>query len=211
MDSSTVQIGNNAQEASLKSRRIGRVLIVLLWLLLGLTILSSLLRVVEIGAPSIYHDPDDTAGAWEALVLLITIVVFIIWMYRLHSDLRALFEDYLITPRAAMERLLVPLYNLWGLWNIFATLADHLKREGGALAQLGSSLRGWLLWLYLAGILSNVLSRAAFGGIFDDNPSVAVGLALAAGAATVLARLVWLQMARIITRALYQLSKREIA
>jgi len=50
-------------------------------------------------------------------------------MYRLHLDLSNIFPGYPLSPGGSLARLNIPLYNIWGIWNTFATIADHFKRE----------------------------------------------------------------------------------
>jgi hypothetical protein len=122
-------------------------------------------------------------------------------MYKLHGDLKALFKPYSITPGAALAELMIPIYNLWGVWDVFATMADQFKSRGGRLAESGAALRFWLPLLYIGWLGGQILNRVvAIQSRDDRQPSVT--LVLVSTAVEVFLWYVWLEMAREITEAI---------
>lgn len=191
----------------LKSQRIGRGFIGLLWLGLGLAAFSLFLSFMKVATTSVYYGTlEEMVSYAGALFGWGRFVVLLLWVYWLHSDLGALFEEYPIASGEALGRLLFPIVNIWGVWNVFATLADRLKREGSALAHLGTSLRSWLLWLYVAWGVDAVLMVAAIGQPFKQpfyaRQGIAAIFSLAAPAVGLFQAVVYLQMARIIHSAI---------
>jgi hypothetical protein len=83
----------------------------------------------------------------------IGIVVFFIWVYRVHVDLGNLYPGYSITPRRAIARILVPIYNIWGFTRLLGTFESRLRQEEGRLAELGAKLRSARNWLIVAGVV----------------------------------------------------------
>ncbi|QLE51233.1 DUF4328 domain-containing protein [Nostoc sp. C057] len=150
---------------SLKSASIGRLLVRLLWVLLGFGVASTLLSLLQLIAKPLYQ----LLASLDALISIVTllfsltsIIVFMIWLYRLHADLRDIFKEYPITPGGAIARFLIPIYSLWGIANTLSTFADRFKGEGEDLTRLSEQVRSLIGPLYGCMIGSNLLNRLAF-------------------------------------------------
>ena len=186
----------------LKSKGAGQKLITLLWIGLALSALSLVFSLLEVSASSIYYTYLELIDGLVALfilpIALVIIILFLIWMYRLHFDLSNIFPGYPISPGGSLARLIIPIYNIWGIWNTFATIADHFKREPEPrITHAGESLHFWLPLLYIALIASNITGRLALRGVFSGG-DVAPILFLAEAISNVVVIVVWLQMTRII-------------
>ncbi|MEH1938780.1 MAG: DUF4328 domain-containing protein [Nostoc sp.] len=150
--------------SSLKSAGVGRLLVRLLWVVLGFGIVSTLLSLLEVIAKPVYRllaSLDGLVSIVSFFINLISIVVFMIWLYRLHADLRNLFKEYPITPGGAIARFLIPIYSFWGIANTLSTFADRFKVEGGDLTSLSEEVRSLIGPLYGFMIGSNILNRIA--------------------------------------------------
>ena len=197
----------------LKSKGIGQKLITLLWVGLALSAVSLAFSLLEVSASSIYYANLELIDGLVALfilpITLVIIILFLIWMYRLHFDLSNIFPGYPISPGGALARLIIPIYNIWGIWNTFATIAEHFKREAEpGVTHAGESLRFWLPLFYIAIIASNITGRLALRGTFSSG-DVAPILFLAQAISDVFLSVVWLQMARIIFSGTNNLDKRK--
>ncbi|MCX9086636.1 MAG: HEAT repeat domain-containing protein [Candidatus Methanoperedens sp.] len=191
----------------LKSEGAGRTLIALLWVEFGLSIipflfiLSAFLSPIAVTEPAIYSTQLVFFFELQALLSIalyyIILIIFLQWMYRLHSDLPILFSRYPISPMGALGRLIIPFYSTWGIWNTFGTLADRLKLEAGDMARWGSSLRSWLPWLYITIFASSILNRLTY----SSNEKVSPGLLLLTAIVDICLFFVWLQMAITIRNA----------
>ncbi|HYP26392.1 MAG TPA: DUF4328 domain-containing protein [Blastocatellia bacterium] len=190
---------------TLKSESIGNILIAFLWTGLGVSVLSLLFSLSEFLAPDFYTQLailDAVNVLIQALITVITIILFLVWMYQLHADLKVLFNPYPVSSGEAMAQLIIPFYNLWGIWNVFATLADRLKSKGGQLAGAGSALRFWLPLLYVAGIASRILNRIVLNqSLMDAEQGASTTLILVTVGVDLFLSIIWLQMARIIVEA----------
>ncbi|MBN3879203.1 MULTISPECIES: DUF4328 domain-containing protein [unclassified Nostoc] len=157
---------NNFNAASsLKSASVGRLLVRLLWVLLGFGIASTLLSLLEVIAKPLYQllaSLDALISVVTLLFSLISIIVFLIWLYRLHADLKNIFKEYPITPGGAIARFLIPIYSLWGIANTLSTFADRFKLEGGELTRLSEEVRMSIGPLYGFMMGSNFVNRIAF-------------------------------------------------
>jgi hypothetical protein len=92
-------------------------------------------------------------------VALISIVLFLVWLYRLHVDLKVLFNDYPITPGGAVARFIIPIYSIWGIWNTLSTFAKRFNQEGGESAKCAEYLNPTIGGFYSLTITSNMLNR----------------------------------------------------
>ncbi|MCX6831942.1 MAG: DUF4328 domain-containing protein [candidate division Zixibacteria bacterium] len=97
---------------------------------------------------------------------LISLVIALVWMYRVHKDLDKLYPGYAISPGQAIARLLIPIFNFWGIWSVFAALSGKLRREVGKVQELGSTIYILLIALYIGfvcDIVFYVLGRTSQG------------------------------------------------
>ncbi|WP_392479160.1 DUF4328 domain-containing protein [Nostoc sp. C110] len=150
---------------SLKSAGVGRLLVRLLWVLLGFGVASTLLSLLQVIAKPLYEllaSLDALLSIVTLLFSLISIIVFMIWLYRLHADLKDIFKEYPITPGGAIARFLIPIYSLWGIANTLSTFADRFKGEGEDLTRLSEQVRSLIGPLYGCMIGSNLVNRLAF-------------------------------------------------
>lgn len=154
---------NNFNAAiSLKSAGVGRLLVRLLWVLLGFGVASTLLSLLALIAQPVYQllaSLDGLVSIVSLFISLISIIVFLIWLYRLHADLRNIFNEYPITPGGAIARFLIPIYSIWGIYNTLSTFAEKFKLEGGNLERLSEQVRSLIGPLYGFMIGRNVLNR----------------------------------------------------
>ncbi|MBE8998714.1 DUF4328 domain-containing protein [Nostoc sp. LEGE 12447] len=150
---------------SLKSAGVGRLLVRLLWVLLGFGVASTVLSLLQVIAKPLYGllaSLDALLSIVTLLFSLISIIVFMIWLYRLHADLKDIFKEYPITPVGAIARFLIPIYSLWGIANTLSTFADRFKGEGEDLTRLSEQVRSLIGPLYGCMIGSNLVNRLAF-------------------------------------------------
>lgn len=133
----------------LKSERVGRVLLWLLRIAVPFNSLLTIPTLTEITLPT--TPPIITAlehllsVPWIAIpfgcVYLGIILLSMEWLYHLHKDLHQYYGSYPITSWKAVIRLIVPIYNIWGIWNTLMTIARHFKVEGGRLRRHGLFLQ----------------------------------------------------------------------
>jgi hypothetical protein len=135
-------------------------------------------------------------GFW---VLLIAIMVFALWIYRLHEDLVKRFQGYPTTPRRAMAQCFIPFYNFWGLPPTFRTLAGRLKSEDGQLAVDGKALDKWTQW-FTSAIGAEVLLAVRRQLLVD--PAILDGtlFSLLNSAVELFLAIVWLRITLIVSR-----------
>ncbi|MDZ8188923.1 MAG: DUF4328 domain-containing protein [Nostoc sp. ChiSLP02] len=149
---------------SMKSVGVGKLLVRLLWVVLGIGLVSTVFSLLDVVAQPLYRLLallDGMVSIVAFIVSLVSGVVFLIWLHRLHADLKNLFHEYPITPGGAIARFIIPIYSLWGIANTLSTFADRFKGEGGDLTSLSEKVRGLIAPLYTFMIGSNFVNRIA--------------------------------------------------
>jgi len=164
-----------------------------------------LIRYLVIAIDSLWN-PLEITSIW---IYRVTVVITLVWLHRLHASLRTTFSGYPIQPWGAVARFIIPFYSLWGIWNIFATLANRLESQQGDLLRFGTSLRRWLLWFYLSMIGSNLLNQIY---LFQYRRALVENFSpwffVAKNGAALLFAIVWLQIVRLSNKAIANLMAR---
>jgi hypothetical protein len=128
----------------------------------------------------------------------------VIWLYFLHRVLKWTFKSYPIRPWGAVARYAIPLYKIWGIWNIFSTLANHLiNDQEEAITHQGRVLKRWIPRLYvgivlsiLVGITSIILSVNV-----DETDHISWWFYVVSNAISLGCSVLYLQVVRISHRA----------
>ena len=225
-DSVEVSHNNSKAKATNVPKRISQVLMGSLWLriafdslfviyglvwatsyyiynLLGVAdatgFLVYLIRYLFVAVDSLWN-PLEIISIW---IYRLTVGITLVWLYRLHASLKTIFSGYPIRPWGAVIRFIIPFYSLWGIWNIFETLANRLKAQEGDLVRLGTSVRRWLLWFYVSMIGSNLLNQIY---LFEYRKGLEGNLSpwffVAKNSAALLLAVAWLQIVRLISKAM---------
>lgn len=164
-------------------------------------ILAYLIRTLFVAVDSLWN-PLEFITVW---VDRIAILIILVWLYCLHASLKNIFSGYPITPWGAIARIAIPFYSFWGIWNIFATLANYLKSQEGELARRGASLLRWLPWLYLSLITSNLLNQIYWLQVrHASQDDYSPWFFVVKNGASLFLSIVWLQIVRIISKAISQ-------
>ncbi|TAE55119.1 MAG: hypothetical protein EAZ76_03265 [Nostocales cyanobacterium] len=93
---------------------------------------------------------------WDILKIIqsslerVIYLILIIWVYRLHITIIKINNNYPITPGKAVISFSIPLYNLWGVWNVLSNLSSYLDRQHREIASTGRKIKKYLPWLYLS-------------------------------------------------------------
>ncbi|MFD2656311.1 hypothetical protein [Gracilibacillus thailandensis] len=93
---------------------------------------------------------------------LITVVFYLVWIHKVHQDLKMFHSQYPITPGGALARILIPFYNIYGLWNVFSTMRNYFKEYSSTLkfAQIMTTLIPFYYILHWAtNVLNQLVSR----------------------------------------------------
>jgi hypothetical protein len=176
------------------------------------------ISLLEVTTPSAYNQlstvgnllliPADILGWIEP-------VIFFVWIHLIHADLRDVLGYYPITPGGAVVRYLVPIYNVWGIWNTLSTFANTFQHEGGNLTRMAEKVRSLIPWLYLFMTIYLVSIFLAVTSIIGKtvNPTIGVSplLLVFVAAISLGGTIVDLLLVLTMTQAIAQKAKRENA
>jgi len=147
-----------------KSVGTGKFLFILLWvgiLLSFLLGLCSLVYAIDLDWYLEYVANFEIGiSILSIFFLIVTFGLFFIWIFRVHRDFKQISNSYPVSPRAALARILIPIYNLVGLWTLYRDMAHFLiERESKELRSQGWKLKSMIPYYYFPFLLSNVLNR----------------------------------------------------
>jgi len=141
--------------------------------------------------------PSDFLGLTDILVLLVTSVVVLRWIYRASVNAHAMAPDLTITPGWAVGWYFVPIANLWKPFQAMKEiwLGSHYGAnwEGGS----ATDLLNWWWGLY---ILDSMLGNASWR-LTDRAPQLSAELGLVDGIITIPLSLILIRIMRQITEA----------
>jgi hypothetical protein len=171
-----------------------------LWLRLILAAVSCGFSLIELILPPLYAMLmvlDGIVALVVVFVNLTTLILALIWLFKLHEDLKQFYPDYPIGPGGALARFMIPFYNIWGIWNTLTTLAGRFKGENDPkIKESGSSIQSWVPILYVIGAISSVLGRILFRQVLENPETISPVLLLATTAVDVGLAYVLLELGR---------------
>jgi len=120
-------------DAKLKSETVGKLLHLLLWP--GLV-----LSVYDIGSTSVFgaatawyidnlYPIDGFLSICNYVLYILTAIVFLVWLYRLHMDLNALYPSLTRSPGIVLASFIVPFWNFFGIARTFHIVGQTYRHE----------------------------------------------------------------------------------
>ncbi|AYC29981.1 hypothetical protein [Paenisporosarcina cavernae] len=116
----------------LKSLDTGNILKIFLWA----AIILSLSIFVTTLIYSLWYDfylkielVDMFLESVFSILLLMMIIIYLVWIFNVHQDLKELIPSYPISPWGAIRRITIPFYNIYGLWAVYSTLKGYLSYD----------------------------------------------------------------------------------
>ncbi|MEO1375229.1 MAG: hypothetical protein AAFW70_13100 [Cyanobacteria bacterium J06635_10] len=97
--------------------------------------------------------------SWSLIELISSVssIIFAIWIYRIHVDLKNLFPDYPITPGGALVRIMIPFYNIiWVFSSMTSTFTDFFTFTRKELKKLTK----WVFYSFLLSLILIIILRS---------------------------------------------------
>jgi hypothetical protein len=130
----------------LKSEMVSGILKIMLWALVSLTVFSLVATVIFMIDSGFYLDSIDLINNFfesvSNVLYFIIIVIYLIWIYRVHMDLNALFRSYPRSPGAAIACSLIPFYSFYGLPSTYLMIGQHFQHETNGVEKQGRRISG---------------------------------------------------------------------
>jgi len=195
-------MSNEANSASLISGKTANLLLQTLKAMIGLSCVSVFFSVLNMILPHVYENlvaVDAVISIGAFVINVSVIIIFLVWMFKLHKDFANIYGNYPITPGTALARLMVPFYNLWGIWNVYSTMAKQFISEAKTKG-FGQKVQSLIPLIYIAGIISNILNRLSLKVAFNQNmqDSTAAVIFLAVAVADLVLVLIWFNIAQAV-------------
>jgi hypothetical protein len=170
-----------------------------------LSLVFTVIRVISPAAYLSFESADNFLSPLKWGLFFVVVVLFVMWVYRVHIDLRSVSKRYPISPGDSLAQILIPIYNIWGFWDIFTTLSAELRLAGEVLEGYGSDLHFWLILFYVIGFLSRfaaqIIVRQASASEDGASPKlIMIGIAL-----QMILAFIWLAMTGTISKAIKSL------
>lgn len=143
----------------LRSSQLGNTLKKFLWLDLGLTglLIINIIVIHFAGWKDSIITYDSIVSFIYGINVLTYSIIFLVWLYKVHKDLHDLCPPYPISPGGALARVLIPFYNLYGMWNVFSTMAKEFKNHL-SLQETGARLAKYIPYYYLLYLVTTILN-----------------------------------------------------
>lgn len=160
-----------------KSERTGKFLFLLLLVGLIGSSLSFVCSTIHAWNEDYYFDYiewiDVSLSLFTLGIALLSVIFFLIWIFRVHRDFRDITTDYPITPGGALRRIMIPLYNIVGMWSVYSSMARYLVKQDDESMKHGQKLMGLIPFYYFGQMVYNGLNRAM---VRNDNPPISLEL-----------------------------------
>lgn len=141
----------------------GKYLFVFLIVGLASSGISLLFSLVEAWDESFYvdyvRDLDVAVGIFTSITAMMATILFLVWIFRVHKEYKQISSDYPITPGGALCRILIPFYNIVGLWTIYSTMSRFLIQYDADVEKHGKRLRMIIPFYYFSHLIYSVVSR----------------------------------------------------
>lgn len=95
----------------------------------------------------------------SSVLYYIAAVIYLIWIYCVHLDMKALFPSFARSPGKSLACILIPVYNLFGIPSIYRMIGRWYLEDTDGAKKEGRWICGLALPLLLFMMLSNGLGR----------------------------------------------------
>ena len=104
-------------------------------------------------------DLDIAVGIFTSIAAIIATILFLGWIYRVHKEYKEISPDYPVTPGGALCRIMIPFYNIVGLWTIYSNMSRFLIQYDTSVENHGKRLRMFIPYYYFSHMIYSVLNR----------------------------------------------------
>jgi hypothetical protein len=123
----------------------------------GLLIFTMAIIIIQF---LIQQTEPDTKPATIAFLKMITsgtmVISLIAWwvfqyvaVFRIHTYFQRIHQKYPISAWGAVARIAIPLYKIWGIWNLFSTMGNYFVGGSGKIHSAGKAVKTLIPFLYL--------------------------------------------------------------
>lgn len=188
----------------MKSLKFGDLLVPFLITCLFLDLIfvfNSVIAVISLDLYVNYFSDFDWFLSYVYLFLLIFLfVLYLNWLYKVHLHIRSVDASYPITPLKSVLSFVIPIYNIYGIWNVLSRISGLLISFGGNKEKNGQKIAGYLPWCYGLFFFRYILNYYIFK--YPENVSQ-LGIVLS-NVADTLFTLIWLLIIKSIISGIFE-------
>jgi hypothetical protein len=148
------------------------------------------------------YSVDNFIQIFANVLYYIVLVLYLIWIYRVHMDLNRLFPLYPRSPGMALACNLIPFFSFYGIPSVYSQIG-HAFQGQPSTSRAGSQIRGLAGPLIILLIASNLTNRL----VGNQNDPTVAGL-LVAGGLSILLYVVFLTLCVLVSRSVKIASQR---
>ncbi|MGG3883232.1 hypothetical protein [Brevibacillus panacihumi] len=153
----------------------GKYLFVFLIVGLASSTVSFLLSLVEAWDEEFYLDfiltIDILVGVFTMISAVITTILFLGWIFLVHKEYNEISANYPITPGGALCRILIPFYNIVGLWTVYSNMSRFLIQLDASTVRHAVRLRTFIPFYYFSHMIYSFLNRKL---LMDEEYSISL-------------------------------------
>ncbi|MFD2614972.1 hypothetical protein [Paenibacillus gansuensis] len=139
------------------------------------------------------------------LFYMISIPLFLTWIYTVHKDVNRMFMNYPISPGTSIVGLFMPLFNFYFMPKIFLAMGSAFLGNGSARTE-GRALR----WLALP-LLAVILCSRFFNRQVSMSEAPELSLIVKAGVTVLAANCIYMAITWLVSRGITRNTRRQIS
>lgn len=141
----------------------GKYLFVFLIVGLASSTVSFLLSLVEAWDEEFYLDfiltIDILVGVFTMISAIIMTILFLGWIFLVHKEYNEISANYPITPGGVLCRILIPFYNIVGLWTVYSNMSRFLIHLDASTVRHAVRIRTFIPFYYFSHMIYSFLNR----------------------------------------------------
>ncbi|MFC5467430.1 DUF4328 domain-containing protein [Cohnella suwonensis] len=139
-----------------------KLMLIALIVVAAVRMLATLVYVIDMDAYWDYaYNADNFARIVRIVLFIINLIVFLVWIYRVHVDMKSLYPNHSRGPGGALACVMVPVFNLfYGIPSTFLRIGNSMRSLPTSSAQ-GRIVGNLAVPLTLIIWISNSITRYA--------------------------------------------------
>ncbi|MFB9279583.1 hypothetical protein [Cohnella cellulosilytica] len=194
----------------LHSEVLSNVFKILLAVLVALSAIDPLGTIVYSVSETTYFDYvynlDTFVYLFATILYYIVLVVYLVWIYRIHMDMRSLFPFFSRSPGMALACNMIPFFNVYGIPSVFIRIGRQFDGAPSTSRQ-GRFIIGMVAPLILLQISANVVNRL----VNALDTEVSTTLLLVSGVLTTALYASYLTLCLLISKALTRSARQAVS
>lgn len=188
----------------LKSEMMSTILQIMLWALIILTTLTLIANAIFVIDSSFYmssiYSINSFMNSVSTVLYIIILVIYLIWIYRVHMDLNASFPNYPRSPVAALACNMIPLFSFYGLPSTYLMIGQHFQHETTGVEKQGRYISGLSFPLVICFVVLYILNRLVARASGEESNT----LLLTSGVFELITYIVYLSLCILVSQGLKQ-------